>query len=164
MRCPRRCLLMVRIWSTAISASCPAHRTCRRPRQRGMQSGGERADDHGFEVPVHLIATDDHHWPDLANLSARGGIQIGNVHGIPPGKRDHQSTPSAMATSKSLPVLRLFSHWRGRSPPKTGYGSPYPARRRPPPSLPRSDGHSIRTCPATSWEGGCLWSCQSESV
>ena len=51
-----------------------------------MQSEGEGADNHGFEVSFHLIATDDHHWLGPANFSTYDGTQTGNVHGIPPRK------------------------------------------------------------------------------
>lgn len=67
-----------------------------------VQAGGERADDHGVQKPVHLIAADYHDRSDHADFATHGGVEIGDVDAIAAGRFRHYSTPSATATSKSL--------------------------------------------------------------
>ena len=51
---------------------------------------------------IHLIPADPHDGPYLANLTAYGGIEVGKVDGISPGKGRHQSRPSATVMSRSF--------------------------------------------------------------
>ena len=97
----RRRLLIVRIWSTAISASRPAHGVCTRVRHVGCSvvvNGHTTTVSSSRFISFWLTMTTG---PRLLDFRPDRGAEVGEVDVVTLGEDPHQSNPSAIATSRS---------------------------------------------------------------
>ena len=76
-----------------------------------MELGCQRADDYSVKMAVHLVLANDYNRPNLIDLAAARGVEVGQIEGVTLDGLVYQESspffrPSASVTSRSLQSSR----------------------------------------------------------